>query len=69
MTSDISCVLALTKEGMEEDIINTWRNDIGPLNLDEAKKNPDSFRAQYATDSLINAIHGSDSREQALRFS
>lgn len=67
MTSGKSCVLALSKEGNNEDLINSWRNDIGPTNLEEAKKNPDSFRAQYATDKLINAIHGSDTHETAMR--
>ncbi|CAF0729697.1 unnamed protein product [Brachionus calyciflorus] len=66
MTSDVSCVLALTKEGNNEEVINNWRKDIG-ADVEEPKENPDSFRAQYATDKLMNAIHGSDSRESATR--
>ena len=68
MTSDKSCVLALSKEGNHEDIINEWRNDIGPTNLDEAKQNPESLRAQYATDKVVNALHASDSHENAMRY-
>ncbi len=68
MTSGVSCILALSKKDNTEDVINTWRDDIGPTDIDEAKKNPDSFRAQYATDKLMNAIHGSDSHESAMRY-
>lgn len=66
MTSDVSCVLALTKDGNTEDVINGWRKDIG-ADVAEPKENPDSFRAHYATNKLMNAIHGSDSRESASR--
>ena len=65
MTSGPSCVLALSKNA--DDVISEWRHDIGPTNPEEARKNPDSFRAQYATDKLINGIHGSDSYESAMR--
>ncbi|RNA40879.1 thioredoxin domain-containing 3 -like protein, partial [Brachionus plicatilis] len=66
MTSDESCVLALTKESNQEDVINNWRKDIG-ADIEEPQENPDSFRGQYATDKLMNAIHGSDSHESATR--
>lgn len=68
MTSGDSCILALSKEGNQEDVINEWRKDLGPLDVKEAKeKEPDSFRSKYATDKLMNAIHGSDSHENAMR--
>jgi thioredoxin domain-containing protein 3 len=68
MTSGKSCVLALSKEGNQEDVINEWRKDIGSVNIEENRQeNPDSFRAHYATNKLINAIHGSDSHESALK--
>lgn len=66
MTSDESCVLALTKEGNQEDVINNWRKDIG-ADLEELQDDPDALRSQYATDKLLNAIHGSDSHESATR--
>ena len=62
MTSNTSCVLVLTKENTtNEDLINDWLNDIN-------QDNPESFRAQYATDNIKNAIHGSDSHESALKY-
>ena len=68
MTSDLSCILALSKPGNKEDIINSWRQDIGAVDVaNDPKKDPDSFRAQYATDQLVNAIHGSDSVDSAMR--
>ncbi len=67
MTSGESCVLALSKEGNSEDVIYKWREDIGPTDIEEVKKRPDTLRAQYATDQLINALHGSDSQESAMK--
>lgn len=64
MTSGVSCILALSKEG---DVVQSWRSDIGSAILEEAKNDPDSFRAQYATDQMMNAIHGSDSHETATK--
>ncbi len=68
MVSGESCVLALTKPGNKEDVVNQWRQDVGPNDPNEAKKvKPDSLRAQYATDKLMNALHSSDTRESAMR--
>ncbi len=65
MTSGLSMVVVLSKPG---DVVDQWRDDLGPLDLDEAKNSaPDSFRAQYASDSLTNSLHGSDSHEAAAR--
>ena len=67
MTSGVSHVLALSKPGETNDLINQWRNDVGPTDLEEAKKHPDTFRAQYASNQLMNALHSSDSHESAVR--
>ena len=68
VTSGDSCVLALTKPDNKDDVVNSWRQEIGPKDLNEAKKQyPDSFRAQYANSRLMNAIHGSDSHEIAIK--
>ena len=63
MCSDNSCVLALTKKEADSnvDVINEWRNDL------ESESNPDSLRTLYATNQIINALHGSDSHESAMR--
>ena len=69
MTSGASQVLALSKPGETEDVINAWRNDVGPTDLSRAKQeHPDTLRAQYATDQLMNALHSSDSHESAARY-
>ncbi len=69
MTSGESCVLALTKASVadKKELVESWRKDVGPTDLEEAKKHPDTLRAQYATDQIVNALHGSDSHESALR--
>lgn len=69
MTSGVSQVLALSRkgDGNSKDVINDWRADVGPTDLEEAKSNPDTFRAQYATSKLMNALHSSDSHESAAR--
>ncbi len=65
MTSGQSMVVVLSKE---DSVVDSWRSDLGPLDLDEAKSSaPDSLRAQYATDSLMNSLHGSDSHESATK--
>lgn len=66
MTSGPSIVLAISKDDAE-DVVGKWRSDIGPTDLEEAKQNPDTLRAQFATDSLMNAVHGSDSAESASK--
>lgn len=66
MTSGESCILALSKEGEdEEDVVKSWRKDLGAT--EDGSQDPDSFRAQYATDQILNALHGSDSQESAMR--
>ena len=64
MTSDESCVLAL---GKGEDVVTELRKDIGPTDIEESKKDPNTLRGQYATDQVMNAVHGSDSHEAAMR--
>jgi nucleoside diphosphate kinase len=58
MTSDVSCVLALAKDGSES-VVDSWREDL--------EKDEHSFRSQYASDQIINAVHGSDSHDSAAR--
>lgn len=69
MTSGESCVLALSKQGVSRDeVVDQWRNDLGPLDIEQAKKeHPESLRAHYANDRLMNGLHGSDSHETATR--
>jgi nucleoside diphosphate kinase len=59
MTGGVSCVLALSKED-SIDVVDSWRNE-----LDDEEK---SLRAQYATNQIINSLHGSDSHEDAIKY-
>jgi nucleoside diphosphate kinase len=66
MTSHPCHVLAVTKT--EGHVINDLRNDIGPTDPNQAKQeNPNSLRAMFGTDDIMNAIHASDGEEVARR--
>ncbi|XP_072469656.1 thioredoxin domain-containing protein 6 [Notamacropus eugenii] len=52
----------------DKDVVAAWRDFIGPNDIEAAKReNPESLRAQYGTVMPFNAVHGSESREQANR--
>ena len=59
MTSGPCMVLALEKSNAVE----TWRETIGATNPDEAKEN--TIRKDFASNVQENAVHGSDSDENA----
>ena len=59
MTSGPCMVLALEKENA----VQSWRNAIGSTNPEEAEEN--TIRKEFGTDIQCNAVHGSDSIENA----
>ena len=59
MTSGPCMVLALEKSNAVE----SWRETIGATNPDEAKEN--TIRKDFASNVQENAVHGSDSDENA----
>ena len=59
MTSGPCMVLALEKSNA----VAAWRETIGATNPDEAKKN--TIRKDFASNVQENAVHGSDSDENA----
>ena len=61
MSSGTCMVLALKKENAVEE----WRNTIGATNPDEAESG--SIRKDFATSIGENAVHGSDSDENAKK--
>ncbi|XP_069081847.1 thioredoxin domain-containing protein 6 isoform X3 [Pleurodeles waltl] len=70
MASGPCRVLIISKPSKEEDedVIPAWREFIGPTDVEVAKKEkPESLRAQYGTEVMFNAVHGSEDREQASR--
>ncbi|OCT63776.1 hypothetical protein XELAEV_18044872mg [Xenopus laevis] len=68
MSSGPCHILIISKSDEDEDVIPAWREFIGPTDVEIAKKEkPESLRAQYGTEVLYNAVHGSNDREQASR--
>lgn len=64
MSSGPVVVLELAKENA----IQSWRDLIGPTNSRKAREiQPDTIRAKYGTDEQCNAVHGSDSEQNAER--
>jgi nucleoside-diphosphate kinase len=61
MSSGQCMVLALEKENAVEE----WRNTIGATNPDEAAEG--TIRKDFATNVGLNAVHGSDSNENAQK--
>ncbi len=59
MTSGPVVVMALGKENA----VTEWRNLMGPTNSKEAPAG--TLRADFGTDIERNAVHGSDSKENA----
>ncbi|KAM4698010.1 thioredoxin domain-containing protein 6 [Rhinophrynus dorsalis] len=68
MSSGPCHILIISKSGEDDDVIPAWREFIGPTDVEIAKQEkPESLRAQYGTEVLYNAVHGSNDREQASR--
>jgi nucleoside-diphosphate kinase len=61
MSSGHSMVLALIKENAVEE----WRKTIGATNPEDADEG--TIRRDFATNLSENAVHGSDSNENALK--
>ena len=61
MSSGQCMVLALNKENA----VNSWRETIGSTNPDEAADG--TIRKDFATNIQNNAVHGSDSDENAKK--
>ena len=61
MSSGQSMVLALMKENAVDD----WRKTIGATNPEDAEEG--TIRKDFATSLSENAVHGSDSNENAIK--
>ncbi|XP_007577660.1 thioredoxin domain-containing protein 3 homolog isoform X2 [Poecilia formosa] len=68
MSSGPSHILVLSQIEGTANIIPAWREFIGPADIEEARREkPESLRAQYSTETLFNAVHGSADSDQASR--
>ncbi|XP_032423070.1 thioredoxin domain-containing protein 6 isoform X4 [Xiphophorus hellerii] len=68
MSSGPSYILVLSQIEGTANIISAWREFIGPADIEEARREkPESLRAQYGTETLFNAVHGSADSDQASR--
>uniref|UniRef100_A0A672JKV0 Nucleoside diphosphate kinase B n=1 Tax=Salarias fasciatus TaxID=181472 RepID=A0A672JKV0_SALFA len=68
MSSGPSHVLVLSQAEDSASVVPAWREFIGPADIEEARReNPESLRAQYGTETLFNAVHGSEDSDRASR--
>nr|XP_057937597.1 thioredoxin domain-containing protein 6 [Doryrhamphus excisus] len=68
MSSGPSHILVLSQLEDSTNVVQAWLDFIGPTNTDEAKREkPASLRAQYGTQTLFNALHGSEDSDRASR--
>lgn len=68
MSSGPSHVLVISYPEGTDDVISAWQAFLGPADIEEAKReHPESLRAQYGTEDLFNALHGSRDSEEAGR--
>ncbi|XP_034742447.1 thioredoxin domain-containing protein 6 isoform X1 [Etheostoma cragini] len=68
MSSGPSRVLVISQVEGSANVLPAWREFIGPADIEEARTNkPESLRAQYGTQTLFNAVHGSENSDQASR--
>ncbi|OAF71967.1 NME/NM23 family member 8 [Intoshia linei] len=65
MTSGPIVALLICRKD-NENAIEEWRKILGPTIIEDAKiEQPDSLRAQYGTENIMNALHGSSSINDA----
>ncbi|XP_041857730.1 thioredoxin domain-containing protein 6 isoform X2 [Melanotaenia boesemani] len=68
MSSGPSHILVLSHIEGSASVIPAWREFIGPADIEEARQEkPESLRALYGTETLFNAVHGSEDSDQASR--
>jgi len=68
LTNFITSDFVVGLEIVAKDSINQWRKLIGPTDSEKAKREaPKSLRALFGTDGRKNAVHGSDSKDNANR--
>uniref|UniRef100_A0A3P9IR45 Nucleoside diphosphate kinase B n=1 Tax=Oryzias latipes TaxID=8090 RepID=A0A3P9IR45_ORYLA len=74
MSSDHCHILVLSHTDSSVNVLPAWLEFMGPTDVSEARRaKPECLRAQYGTETLHNAVHGSEdsnhtSRELAFFF-
>ncbi|XP_055727927.1 thioredoxin domain-containing protein 6 [Salvelinus fontinalis] len=68
MSSGPSHILVVSQREGSGHVVPAWREFIGPADIEEARRDkPESLRALYGSETLFNALHGSDDSHQARR--
>ncbi|XP_072300497.1 thioredoxin domain-containing protein 6 [Eucyclogobius newberryi] len=68
MCSGPSHMLLLSQPDSSANTVRAWLDFIGPADIEEARRDkPESLRAQYGTQTLYNAVHGSEDSDRASR--
>uniref|UniRef100_A0AAV2JXV7 Nucleoside diphosphate kinase B n=1 Tax=Knipowitschia caucasica TaxID=637954 RepID=A0AAV2JXV7_KNICA len=68
MSSGPAHMLLLSQSNTSANTVRAWLDFIGPADIEEARRDkPESLRAQYGTQTLYNAVHGSGDSDQAGR--
>ncbi|XP_024142862.1 thioredoxin domain-containing protein 6 isoform X1 [Oryzias melastigma] len=68
MSSGHCHVLVLSHTDGSVNVLSAWLEFMGPTDVNEARKvKPESLRAQYGTETLHNAVHGSEDSNRASR--
>ena len=68
LTQFITSDYIVGMELVQKNALQNWRDCIGPTDSDKARKEaPNSIRALFGTDGRRNAVHGSDSSQNASR--
>lgn len=68
MTRGPCHIVIVTKGATGEEVIPELRKLIGPTDAEQAKEEePESLRALYGTNKLVNGVHAADSKEQAAQ--
>ncbi|RVE58085.1 hypothetical protein OJAV_G00205730 [Oryzias javanicus] len=68
MSSGHCHVLVLSHTDGSVDALSAWLEFMGPTDVNEARRvKPESLRAHYGTDTLHNAVHGSEDSNRASR--
>ena len=69
MTRGPCHVVLMTKGDTGAESVLDLRKLVGPTDANQAKEEePETLRALYGTDNLVNGVHAADSKDQAAQL-